>query len=426
MRAFRLGKLVAIAAAALGGLCFLSEIAPAPAEAFAGSGRFNILWGINTQIEPLADPTATDKVQIRQLQSLVDGYSLNVLPGGPLSYWPGRPYYCAIRKRAPRANESNIVIDNVTHSVANLRPQCEQMYQQYLNSLHSRDAQQPYYDAVGRMIRNLSLASEHEAGRIVDIQTIVSTRNFLYSPGSDTVAIKTLPAIDLLAKNGVIPDSLFIYQEKAHPEGMLQVPAAPGGATEYLPDNTRMVGMIANALRAYRHPVRELQVNVRIWRPGVSPSMVSALNAAAGGYSVGINFEVGPMGLDEPLRNGQTRVDNLAGGIAWILGNTNNPVSVLIPAYWRCGDTCTETNTDETRAVLISYLDDFITRLNRDIRADGASSGICTGKLSLTTGGYGTPIHPLILPTYTRTGKLAGTVGGEIIELHNLRTRLCG
>jgi hypothetical protein len=229
-----------------------------------------------------------------------------------------------------------------------------------------------------------------------------------------------------LAKNGVMADSLFIYQEQTRPDEMLQVPTAPDQGIAYLPDNTRMVGMIANALRKSGHPVRELDVNLRVWRPERSQALVSALNSGAAGYSAGITFEVGPRGLDQDRRNGENRLDNIAMGAAWILGNTSNPVSVLIPAYWRCSDTCTETNTEDTRAVLISYLDAFVTRLDQDLRADGESTGICTGKLSLIPGGYGSPMHPRTLPVYTPSGRLAGTVGGEIIELHNLRKRLCG
>lgn len=420
----RASKLLSMPTAFACVIGLLSQAAPTPAAAV--SSEFNILWGINTQIEPLADPTATDKAQIRQLQSLVDGYSLNVLNGGLLSYWPSRPYYCAVHKVSPQTHESYLVIDNTKYDVASLRIQCNQLYHQYVNSLHGQDQRQVYFDAVGRMIRNLNLASQHEAGKIINAQTIVSSRYFSYDPARDTIIVKTVPSLDLLAKNDAIPDSLFIYQEGTLPEQMLQVPTERSGPIGYLPNNTRMVGMISNALRAYQHSVRKLEVNLRKWQPGESPAIVSALNAAASGYVVGINFELGPRGLEQPMRRGGTKAEDVASGFAWLLANTTNPVSLLMPAYWPCSDTCTVMNTEDTRASLIANEDAFVTKLDQDVRADGARTGLCTDRISLIPGGYGTPIHPRVLPIYTPSGKLAGTVGGELVELHNLRSRLCG
>jgi hypothetical protein len=403
------------------------------------SRRFNIVWHINTNVESLADPTPEQKSQIGQLRSLVNGYSFTFLAGGRTAYWPGRPDYCSIDKERPWANTVNyMVLDGAKRQLAGdsgLRTLCDRLFQQYADKIGG-DAQErrAYLDAVGRVIHNLNLASEHAAGKTINARAIVNSASFSYSPSSDTVTVNSIPSLNVLAKSGIAVDSLFVYQEGAvFLKRMLQVPTTRGGQdVGYLPENAHLLGLLNTALHAYGHPVSQLQVNVRRWNGIRSPAMVNDLDGVATNFAVGFTFEGGVGALYRKF-GAQWNVDNEAEGIGWILSNANNDVQVLMPAYWPCndqtdaaGDTCTQTDNEDTRAALITDLDKFVTRLDSDLHAEGISGGVCTSRLSLIPGAYGAPMHPYTLPLYAPSGRPAGTVGGEIVELHNLRTRLCG
>jgi hypothetical protein len=95
---------------------------------------------------------------------------------------------------------------------------------------------------------------------------------------------------------------------------------------------------------------------------------------------------------------------------------------MLMPAYYQTS----EVNTAETRTALPQNLKDYIRKLDRAIKAASNNTyGVCNPRINLIAGGYGNPLNPAPLPIRAESGKLAGTVGGELVALSQVRTELC-
>jgi hypothetical protein len=119
---------------------------------------------------------------------------------------------------------------------------------------------------------------------------------------------------------------------------------------------------------------------------------------------------------------GRLVIDDEAIGLATFLQGTSKPIYLLVPSYWKPS----EVNSPETRAALIPRITGAIRSLSTKIQTrTGGRFTLCSRRITIVVGAYGKPYHPAPLPTYLPNGKLAGTVGGEIIALDELRQQMC-
>ncbi len=425
---------------------------------YAAKVPFKIYWGFNTKYEQIADmqPDSPEARDVAKLKSIVDGYFINVNTGGRLSYWPKRPYECGVNDKTQVDPNLTLTykktIDGTTTTVTELVDdiiaRCTtQMYEdnkvyaasagykQVGKQYNGRQAQ-PFIarQAWERVVKNLGLADEIVAGKDVQSEMILGTRNFEYSSSNDTLSIVKDPTGEFvlpdsygyLRSHGATPTSVLSYQEPSRQEpngSLLKIPLVPGGSGyEVLPKNGRILNLVGDAFKAVGMKSPLLKVNVRRWTSSSPSDMQVAVNSK---YFGAANFEGGTSRIGEKLGSGQTEIDNFAEGMVWFLKNTSGDklVTVLMPPYITEEEIIGD--QDAADKAQIGRIKQYIRELNTAMIAHGYSVGVCTDRMIFISGGYGKWLHPNILPI-ARNGHNAGTVSGQIATLNDMRTELCG
>ncbi len=437
--------------------------------------QFKIIWQLSTQIEPIAD-AKDDSARMKQLESLkekVDGYNIVSLSGNSLfTYWPGRPYKCAFNNKfdedfleleyddsdyvsgsdqpltfdlAEFKNKKELV---KTIDIKTLESKCRQARNAYMNKRF--EEKKDYYKSIGvtrktfedylhaqalqRVIKNLDLKGEQRKGKIVNNNMNFSSKAFSYSSSTDTVSI---PLEDgkphysngyqaLLDAGIVSKGPSMIYEEPSIQKRTgtsLYVPMTPGG-TNYrpLPENTRILTLVGHAFEKTGVPAPDLMLNIRKWNATTSPRMIEA--AMKSPYFGGVNFEGGTRNFVRVYKNGQTKFENNAQGVAWMLKNTTTNIHLLMPAYWELEQVAT-IKGQNTLPVRVA---DFVRKLNAEInRINGApdtARPVCDPRLRFVAASYGFPFAPRQFPL-KEGGEYASTVSAEIVALNNVRKELC-
>lgn len=379
---------------------------------------YRIYWHIATQIEDLADAgnSAARTADIKAAQKLVDGYYINFLIRGMMTYWPERPAECALNKKK-RTRES----------IA----RCAKLQDELVSELGYPDESSLQVDSMKRVVRNLGLAGEQAAGKEIIGEMILGNQDMTYDAASDRIVLRAIPKTPCFLGNDRLSASAFmVYQEPnvQIPGGtFLHVPTRKGQPAgdsgnpkdDKLPENARMIPMLKKAFEAAGVPMGKLYANIRRWNARKTPVLGRQL--ASMPEVAGFNFEIGSGILAEQPH----RFRPLTRGIAWVLQNTKENVSVLMPGYWSGNDPKSIAEID----TLPSRLRDFVIRLNDSITSEmGLPKGqnaICDSRLILIPASYGRPVHVRTLPS-KRNGKYAGTVTGQIHLLNDLRKELCG
>jgi hypothetical protein len=384
----------------------------APKMRLPESNGFRILWHVATQIEQIADADAAAIADIRETQKKVDGYYVNAILRGPITYWPGRPAECSLNNkiRTAQTNET-----------------CGAGRKKMLQKLGYDNETDLQVDGMKRAAEVLGLAKEQSRGKIVMTEMLVNDIAMTYVPQTDSIKLNELPASQcLLNAMSVTPDAYMVYQEPAAQVNngkYLWVPRKDAGKVaksaqpkaDKIPENTRVFGMIDAAYRQAGIPFGNIFPNIRSWNRK-SPGLVGELAAIPS--IAGYNFEGGSrLFVEEPRK-----VEAFARGVAWSLQNTKDYVSILMPGYWPDGMTGTTEGID----TLPKRVRDYVLALNDKLSGiTGKSNAICNGRIILVPASYGRPVHVSTLPSM-RNNSYAGTVTGEIRMLADLRKKLCG
>lgn len=380
--------------------------------------HFRIFWHIATQIEDVADATSHSDIvaDIRLAQSMVDGYYVNPLLGGPLTYWPDRPAKCALNKKM-----------RTTDSTATCKAEQQKMRQ----TRGEGDDRNSQFKALVRAFKVLDLTAEQSRGKQIMGEMILDNSEVTYSTESDQLTLSKLPrTVCVLADAGKLAaNDMMIYQEpvpQSRVGSFLWVPRKEGQKVEpgadpkayKIPENARIFPMLRQAFDRAGVPLGKMFPNFRVWNRR-SPALVNDL--AQMPEIGGFNFEGGASILAEK----QKKLEMYAEGISWILQKTKKNVSVLMPGYWP-GEGVVDPGDIDTLPVRTR---DFVLELDRRISEKMGLSdrqhAICTGRMIFIPASYGRPMHVKTLPS-RRNGQFAGTVTGQIQMLAELRTQLCG
>ncbi len=380
--------------------------------------EFQIFWHIATQIEDIADASSRANTisDISATQKLVDGYYVNPLLGGPLTYWPDRPAKCALNKKM-----------RTTDSTATCKAEQQKMRQ----TRGEGDDRNSQFKALVRAFKVLDLTAEQSRGKQIMGEMILDNSEVTYSTESDQLTLSKLPrTVCVLADAGKLAaNDMMIYQEpvpQSRVGSFLWVPRKEGQKVEpgadpkayKIPENARIFPMLRQAFDRAGVPLGKMFPNFRVWNRR-SPALVNDL--AQMPEIGGFNFEGGASILAEK----QKKLEMYAEGISWILQKTKKNVSVLMPGYWP-GEGVVDPGDIDTLPVRTR---DFVLELDRRISEKMGLSdrqhAICTGRMIFIPASYGRPMHVKTLPS-RRNGQFAGTVTGQIQMLAELRTQLCG
>lgn len=430
---------------------------PAPLAADAGpKNAFRIIWHIGTQIEDLADADRTRNfaATVKDIQSSVDGYYfLKLGPNGKgLGYWPGRPAECAINfmraKEPDRDGRAGTDQDARRAAAADVQNACNQSFATAFPAsatAHAGDAAgRAYADALVRVIDNLNIRKEQEHGKIILSEMLLANADFIYDADKDKLSLRRLPTTYCFLNSiGIHENNAVIYQEpsiQARNNSFLSIPANPASkpansgfnpATDALPQNGRIVGLVGHAFAESRVPLSRFSINLRLWGPRFASNYRQLRESHFfGGYF----FEAGTEIISRERRD-RPRIDNFAEGIAWILANTDENIFLLMPGFWEkeqmprfweTGRLDDEKETDQ----IIGRLRTTVTQLNEKIdQRLGLAPGrqaICNKRIYFILASYGSPVHVKTLPPVRQNGALAGTVTGQIKLMAQMRRELCG
>ena len=413
---------------------------PAPSQQSIGkNGRFNIFWQISTQIEELAD--AADNraamADIREASQIADGYFVNALLAGAVIYWPTRPRECALNFKRIAEGDS-IEVEGQTFTFdkggAGGREACAEKQTEFLQSRSfeqdaARDVQS---GALQRVFSNLDLAGEQRRGKAVWGASIIRSTDFSYDKETDKVSLIDLPnTYCVLNANGITPNGLFIYQEpkiQTTQDKFLWIPRTNRRGEKVftkprldkIPENTHAFGLIAESFQQASVPVSGFRANIRRWNSNRSPQMAKELMAIPrfGGF----NFEGGSGMMFE----GKNSPVFLVEGVSWVLANTDRDVSFLMPGYWPRDMVGNEVEVDTVLDRLRQFVNVVNTGINAKMKLPEGQNAICTNRVTFIVGSYGRPMHVKPLPMRRDSGKLAGTVTGQIKALADIRSELCG
>lgn len=402
---------------------------PAP-KAAANPKAFRIYWHVGTQIEQIADaPARPDAMaDLKRARASADGYYVMGALSGNLGYWPNRPARCLANAKRIGDGDS-LTLGGEEHQFdgggAALKQQCEAEIGKALapagKTLTGPEIAAVQSTAFQTAAHVLDLAGESRRGKVIMAPVLLRQEDFAYDAASGRLSMTALPsAYCSLAKAGIVPDSLLIYQEP-RVRNMLRIPRDAGSApsnADFLPRNTAAFGLVDKAFGAAHVPLAGISPNLRTWTPQFR-RLVAAYRSNP--HIEGINFEASTkLLLDDPGRIGR-----IAAGIAYILDNSNYDITLLIPAYWRPEDVATSAGIDG----LTLRTREFVETLDRELRAAAGSpqgrSPLCDGRIALIPASYGNPVHPATLPA-RRNGGWAGTVTGQIGLLADMRNELCG
>ena len=409
---------------------------PAPAKQSRGpEGKFRIFWQISTLIENLADASgnARSMATIKQATALSDGYSINVLLAGPLTYWLGRPNECSINfKRI--ANGDSIEVAGQTYAFAEGgiagRDECDRKQKEYLDAEEGgKSEKEVQIAALKRVFANLDLAGEQQRGKPIWGATIIGNTEFSYDKVAGKVKMTEVPkTYCLLFDSGIPPNGMMIYQEhrlQVERGKFLWIPRVNSKGKlifskpilDIIPDNTHAFKLLADSFVDADIPAGELRGNIRRWRDPRSPRAAAELVKIKqfGGY----NFEGGTRMLVDPKKT----VENLVEGMSWILTNTDRDISLLMPGYWDRDQVGNEDEID----TLPGRLRQLVLKINTQLGAKMKQENpICSNRIVFIVGSYGRPVRVEPLPMYRDSGKLAGTVTGQIKMLSDVRAEVCG
>ncbi len=136
----------------------------------------------------------------------------------------------------------------------------------------------------------------------------------------------------------------------------------------------------------------------------------------------GFNFEGGTASF----RMAKNVIDNYVEGIAWILTNTQSNVSLVMPGYWSREMVGSDAEIDTLLPRVKLLLTSMNDKLGNAMNLPKGQNAICTSRLAFVVGSYGQPVHVKPLPMRRSSGKLAGTVTGQIKYISEIRKELCG
>ena len=413
--------------------------APPPAKT-DNPNHFRIVWHISTQIEDLADAKASAKAMadIGEARKLVDGYFVNVLMGGPLIYWPGRPKACAVnfyRTEAGQRIEVEGEVVTFKKGGVDERDACLAEQDRFLaGQPASRDtAGEIQSQALDRVFANIGLAEEQARGKEVWGVDVIRNVDFTYDQQTDRLTMTRLPRSYCgITALGVTPSDMMVYQEAAvqtrqgrhlwlprkSRNGSLVFSKNPG--RDRMPDNPHAVELVSAAFRQSGLPPTALHVNVRRMSTALAPRILGQLEQIPG--IAGVNFEGGPA----ILHDGKDTLDNYVENMSWVLANTGLEMSILMPGYRPLDQVGNEAEIDARLPELRKMLKDINARLSAKLALPKGKNALCTSRIALIPASYGRPIHVKALPMRRSNGKLAGTVTGQIRMLADLQSELCG
>ncbi len=408
----------------------------APAKQPRGPEKqFRIFWQISTLIEGLADAAGNDQTMatIKTATELTDGYFITVLLAGPLTYWPDRTNDCSLNFRRIAEGESiefNGQNYDFEEGGSAGKDECNRKQQEYLEAKEGgKSEKQVQIAALKRVFANLDLAGEQKRGKPVWGATLIRNTEFTYDKAADKVEMTAVPeTYCLLFESGLPPNGMMIYQEpraQVKNEKFLRIPRlTKNGKLVYgkpivdiIPENTHAFDLIAKAFAGATVPSGELRGNIRRWKEPRS-SRAAAELAKIEQFG-GFNFEGGARMLTDPKKT----VENLVEGMSWILANTDRDISLLMPGYWDSDQVGSEDEID----TLPGRMRDLLLKINTQLSAKlKQQNPICSNRIVLIVGSYGNPVHVAPLPMYRESGKLAGTVTGQIKFLSEVRKEICG
>jgi hypothetical protein len=420
--------------------CALSEAAGKPGPAAPSEGRadrFRIFWHIATQIEDLAD-AAGDEARmrdIREARAIADGYYINALMAGPMTYWPDRPKQCALNKKLSAGTETIDLEGELftPEGGTRTREQCAATQDDFVKKVGKhRNIREMQADAMRRAYDNIGLAQEQKQGKPVWGELLVTTREFSYDRRADKVKLTELPKTYCFNNStGITLNAMMLYMEPsraATKNTFLWIPLrdrngklkdTKNARQAAIPGNVHAFDLLMRSFADAGVPVGSFRPNIRRWHETRSPRLTRELAGMPG--VGGFNFEGGTAILPD----GKNLVENYADGMAWILQNTDKNVSLLMPGYWKRDMVGSEKEIDTQ----IPRLRTLIVSLNdRLSKAMGSKDGkaICSGRINLIAASYGQPIHVKTLPMRRSDGSLAGTVTGQMKLLSDVRNEICG
>lgn len=413
---------------------------------------FKIYWGLNTRIEPLADLTAgtQNERDLKRVKSVVQGYMVTSLSGGRLSYWPDRPRRCAVNDKEARGPEEITIAEMIngvrqvtTYNVDQLISECEGLLASSTEviaktraswrNLPLRAAQGRIADdAMSRALDNLNIRGEVAEGKRLESELHMSEAAVGYNATTDVLSFNTASSGSVaypktyrfLKEYGVLSEAGLAYQERTKQEEttLSAIPFTKGGTpTGSLPENGRILNMYGNAFEVTGVSSPKLRPNIRVWAKGPQNGVKTMVKSPHFG---GINIEGGVGAVDDTTGSGELKVANYAKAIAWLFQNTpaDKEASILMPSFINLDELTDEAKYDKNARDRVHR---YIKALDRELKANGVKTGVCTDRLIIITGGYGKWIHPEIFPI-ERGGRTAGTTSGLVFALDEIRTTLCG
>lgn len=431
--------------------------APKPPE------KFKIIWHIGTVVEPIADATEERKNLLASLKSHVDGYYFLVLNNGSLlTYWKNRPIECLINYKSLKWKNQDgngtvkLSLDGKLFG-EDAKEECAtklvnyqlQEWEKSDKKLRFKDFQKAMHEnALKRVFKNLDIQGEQKAGKKIMAEMLLrggDNGELFYNPVADRLKflinesgkLELPKSYGFLQQNGIIPDRMMTYQEprpQSENGSLLRIPLVKNGPTLYepgvqgcsfcLPWNLRVLDMVGEAFERENLKSPRMAVNIRTWSQDYETKMKAFLRTGPSKFD-GINVE----GSANKMM--KASYERSLDGVAWMLKETNRPVSFLIPGALNLDETDTEELRDEKRIEhFLEYINDVNNYLNKKLKLPIGQNAICNSRLSLIVGSYGSPLHMETFPIYRhdvagqRTRK-AGTVGAEILTLSRLRDKMC-
>ena len=202
--------------------CAISLAAGKPAPARPDDGKadqFRIFWQVSTQIEDLADAAGNQAAlrDIREARSHSDGYYINTLLAGPLTYWPGRPKQCATNQKIASGTEAIEIDGEIFQPTGGtaVREACADLQKDFVRKTGKYDSTaEMQSDALRRTIGNLDLAGEQERGKPIWGAQIILSTDFSYERQADKVSMKRLPRTYCFLNNeGMTLNGMLMYME---------------------------------------------------------------------------------------------------------------------------------------------------------------------------------------------------------------------
>lgn len=426
--------------------------------------KFKIIWHVGSAIEDMADASAGRIKLLNSIKGHVDGYYFLVLNNGSLlTYWPSRPQECLINYKSLKWKNQDsddgvikLRIDGKLYGEEH-KEKCAAELEKYQADLYRLSDKKLSYkefqislheNALKRVMKNLDIQGEQAAGKKVMAEMLLrggDTGDFFYNPKADKIKLKlnkdgqlSLPkSYEFLKENGIIADRLMTYQEprpQSENASLLQIPLEPNGPTDYepghggcsfcLPWNIRVIDLVADAFKKENLNVPRMAVNIRTWNDDFEKIVLKHLRTNPSKFD-GINVEGSAKKLDK------VSYDRSIEGAAWMLKNTNKPVSFLIPGYLAEDELDSQDVRDEK---YLEHFLEYVTSVNEDLssalKLPKGQNAICNEKLSLIVGSYGAPLHLEPLPVFRHDGAgnkthRAGTVTSKILALSKFRDRVC-